>query len=39
VQLDEPLKQLGEFHIPVKLYREVSAHIKVTVSAEAGAEA
>jgi large subunit ribosomal protein L9 len=34
VQLDEPLKQLGEFHIPVKLHREVSAHIKVTVSAE-----
>jgi large subunit ribosomal protein L9 len=38
VQLDEPLKQLGEFHIPVKLHREVSAHIKVTVNAE-GAEA
>jgi large subunit ribosomal protein L9 len=37
VQLDEPLKQLGEFHIPVKLHREVSAHIKVTVNAE-GAE-
>ena len=36
VQLDEPLKQLGEFHIPVKLHREVSAHIKVTVSAEGG---
>ena len=34
VQLDEPLKQLGEFHIPVKLHREVTAHIKVTVSAE-----
>ena len=34
VQLDEPLKQLGEFHIPVKLHREVSAHIKVTVRAE-----
>jgi large subunit ribosomal protein L9 len=34
VQLDEPLKQLGEFHIPVKLHREVSAHIKVTVNAE-----
>ncbi len=37
VQLDEPLKQLGEFHIPVKLHREVTAHIKVTVKAE-GAE-
>ncbi len=37
VQLDEPLKQLGEFHIPVKLHREVTAHIKVTVKGE-GAE-
>ncbi len=34
VQLDEPLKQLGEFHVPVKLHREVSAHIKVTVKGE-----
>lgn len=34
VQLDEPLKQLGEFHIPVKLHREVNAHIKVTVVGE-----
>ena len=39
VQLDEPLKQLGEFHIPVKLHREVSAHIKVTVSADGASEA
>jgi large subunit ribosomal protein L9 len=38
VQLDEPLKQLGEFHIPVKLHREVTAHIKVTVAPE-GSEA
>jgi large subunit ribosomal protein L9 len=34
VQLDEPLKQLGEFHIPVRLHREVTAHVKVTVNAE-----
>ncbi len=34
VQLDEPLKQVGEFHIPVKLHREVTAHIAVTVKAE-----
>jgi large subunit ribosomal protein L9 len=33
--LDEPLRQLGEFHVPVKLHREVTAHIKVTVQAEA----
>lgn len=34
VQLDEPLKQVGEFHIPVKLHREVSAHIAVTVKGD-----
>ena len=34
VILEEPLKQLGEFHVPVKLHREVTAHIKVTVVAE-----
>jgi large subunit ribosomal protein L9 len=34
VQLDEPLKQLGEFHIPVKLHREVTAHVAVTVKGE-----
>jgi large subunit ribosomal protein L9 len=38
VHLDEPLKQLGEYHIPVKLHREVTAHVKVIVQAE-GAEA
>jgi large subunit ribosomal protein L9 len=35
VVLEEPLKQLGEFHVPVKLHREVTAHVKVTVVAEA----
>jgi large subunit ribosomal protein L9 len=35
VQLEEPLKQVGEFHIPVKLHREVTAHIAVTVKGEA----
>ena len=34
VSLDEPLKSLGEFLIPVKLHREVTAHIKVTVKGE-----
>jgi large subunit ribosomal protein L9 len=34
VHLDEPLKQTGEFLIPVKLHREVTAHIKVTVKGE-----
>jgi large subunit ribosomal protein L9 len=34
LQLEEPLRQLGEFHVPVKLHREVTAHIKVTVKPE-----
>jgi large subunit ribosomal protein L9 len=34
VHLDEPLKSTGEFHIPVKLHREVTAHISVTVKGE-----
>jgi large subunit ribosomal protein L9 len=38
VQLDEPLKSLGEFHVPVKLHREVTAHIKVTVKGEEAPE-
>ena len=38
VHLEEPLKQLGEFHIPVKLHREVTAHVAVTVKADEAAE-
>jgi large subunit ribosomal protein L9 len=34
VHLEEPLKQLGEFHIPVKLHREVTAHVAVTVKGD-----
>ena len=34
VQLDEPLKSTGEFHVPVKLHREVTAHVSVTVKGE-----
>ena len=30
ILLDEPLKQLGEFHVPVKLFREINGHVKVT---------
>ena len=37
VQLEEPLKQVGEFHVPVKLHREVTAHVAVTVKGEAAA--
>ncbi|HEV2276238.1 MAG TPA: 50S ribosomal protein L9 [Acidobacteriaceae bacterium] len=38
IQLDEPLRQLGEFHVPVKLHREVTAHIKVAVQPEDAGE-
>jgi large subunit ribosomal protein L9 len=39
IQLDEPLKSVGEFTVGIKLYREVTAHIKVKVLAEASEEA
>ena len=39
IQLDEPLKSVGEFSVAIKLYREVSAHVKVTIVAEASEEA
>ena len=34
VQLDEPIKQLGEFKVPVRLHREVTAEITVQVVRE-----
>ena len=36
--LQEPIKKLGEFRIPVKLHRDVTTHLKVRVVAEGGAE-
>jgi large subunit ribosomal protein L9 len=39
IQLDEPLKTVGDFSVAIKLYREVTAHIKVNVMAEATEEA
>lgn len=36
VQLSEPIKSLGEFTVGLKLHREVTAHIKVTVVGEDG---
>jgi large subunit ribosomal protein L9 len=38
INLDEPIKSLGEVSVAIKLYREVTAHIKVTVLAEASDE-
>jgi len=34
ISLEEPLKTLGEFHVPIKLHREVTAHLKVTVKGD-----
>jgi large subunit ribosomal protein L9 len=38
IHLDEPLKSLGEFDVAIRLYREVTAHVKVKVLAEATEE-
>ena len=34
ISLEEPLRSLGEFHVPIKLHREVTSHIKVTIKGE-----
>ena len=34
ISLEEPLKTLGEFHVPIKLHREVTSHLKVTVQGD-----
>jgi large subunit ribosomal protein L9 len=39
ISLEEPLKQLGEFHVPIKLHREVTSHLKVTVKGDQPEEA
>jgi large subunit ribosomal protein L9 len=31
IQLADPIKQLGEFTVPIKLHREVTAEVKVVV--------
>jgi large subunit ribosomal protein L9 len=38
IQLHEPLKSVGEFAIPVKLYKDVTTHLKVIVEKEAAAQ-
>ena len=35
IQLDEPIKQLGEFKVPVRLHKNVSVDITVVVAKEA----
>jgi len=35
IQLDEPIKQLGEYKVPVRLHKEVTVEITVVVAKEA----
>jgi large subunit ribosomal protein L9 len=39
IQLPEPIKTVGDHTVTIKLYREVAAHVKVNVLAEATEEA
>jgi large subunit ribosomal protein L9 len=34
IQLEEPIKQLGEFKVPVKLHKDVTAEVTVIVAKE-----
>lgn len=36
VQLDEPIKQLGEYTVPVRIHRDVIASVRVRVVGEGG---
>jgi len=38
IQLDEPLKALGEFNVSIKLHRDVAVPVKVKVQKDAAAE-
>ena len=38
IQLHEPLKTLGEFTVPVKLHKDVTAHLKVVIEKEVAPE-
>jgi large subunit ribosomal protein L9 len=38
IALEEPLKSLGEFHVPIKLHRDVTTHVKVTIKSDAPEE-
>ncbi len=38
IQLNEPLKTVGEYTVAIKLHREVTAHVKVQVLTEAHEE-
>ena len=37
IQLDEPLKSIGDFEVPIRLHRDVTSKVKVSVAKEAEA--
>lgn len=39
IQLHDPIKALGNYEVPVKLHRDVTARVRVKVLGEAGEEA
>jgi large subunit ribosomal protein L9 len=39
IALEDPLRSLGEFHVPIKLHREVTVHVKVVVKSDAPEDA
>jgi large subunit ribosomal protein L9 len=38
LELDQPIKTVGEYNVPIRLFREVSATVKVVVAKEEVAE-
>ena len=34
IHLDEPLKTVGEFHVPIRLHRDVTVHVQVNVKSD-----
>jgi large subunit ribosomal protein L9 len=38
IQLDEPIKTLGQFQIPIRIFREVTANVRLTVEAQPSVE-
>jgi large subunit ribosomal protein L9 len=39
IHLDEPLKHVGEFNVPIKLHKDVTVAVKVVIAKDAVAEA
>jgi len=35
IQIHEPLRQLGEFTVPIRLHKDVTTHLKVVIEKEA----